>query len=258
MARDDAVCRLIHCGRLRARRRAVFTAHDHPCHELIVPLRGRLRARLASGEAVAGPGTLLWYPAGSRHLESIEADADADWRYLLIEAAGIDLPLTIVDRDGAVRQMSSLIAADDQVTAASAAKRHALAAAIVAELQRLAAGHGGGDDDLVRTVDLHVHRHLASPLSLERLARVAGVSRSYFARAYRQRAGCAPMAAVRSARIAAARELLLTTDLPLRVIAAQVGIGSEYLLSRLIARHLGTGARLLRRGGRRTGRDHVR
>jgi transcriptional regulator GlxA family with amidase domain len=52
---------------------------------------------------------------------------------------------------------------------------------------------------------------------------------------------------VRMIRLEAARNLLLTTNLPLKAIAPRVGLGSEYHLSRLLRRHFDLGARELRR-----------
>lgn len=245
----------MHVGRLHARRGTVFTPHAHPCQELIVPLRGGLRARLGGRSTEGRPGDALWYPRAGEHHESVAPDGAADWLYVLIEAPHrLDaLPLRIADRDGVVRQLAALIAAERGTGAASIAKRDALATAAVAELQRLAAQAAATDDGLVAAVEQFIQRHLSEPLSLERLARAAGVSRAHVARRFRAGAGRTPMEAVRSARLAAARELLLTTDLTLRAIAPRVGIGSEFLLSRLLSRHLGVGARTLRRGRRRIG-----
>src|SRR5690606_16459240 len=121
------------------------------------------------------------------------------------------------------------------------------------EAARLRAGAPEAGAALAAACPPSSRRHLAGPLGLERLALVAGLSRAHFARLFRERSGATVMEAVRTARLAAARDLLLTSDLPLSEIAPRVGIGSEALLSRLLARHLGVGARALRRGRRRIG-----
>jgi transcriptional regulator GlxA family with amidase domain len=55
-------------------------------------------------------------------------------------------------------------------------------------------------------------------------------------------------------RVESAKQLILTTDLPLKAIAPLAGLGDEYRLSRVFRRHLGLppGA-LRRRGGDRSG-----
>jgi AraC family transcriptional regulator len=81
------------------------------------------------------------------------------------------------------------------------------------------------------------------------LAHVAGLSKFHFIRAYTAQAGLTPMADVRAIRLDAARHLILTTDLPLKVIAPQVGLASEFHLSRLFTAHFGAGVRQLRLPG---------
>jgi len=219
-------------------------------------LRGRLHARVGGRSATAGPGQVLWYGEGEEHHETVASTGACDWQFLLFTgpAAGPGHPLLLDDDDGALRQLMALISAAAAATdAASARKRDALCAALRAELERLQHDHPPGDDGLVGEVRQFIARHLAEPLGLERLATVAGMSRAHFARIFRARSGTTAMAAVRAARLAAARELLLTTELALPDIAARVGIGSGALLSRLLARHLGIGARALRRGRRRIG-----
>jgi AraC-like DNA-binding protein len=257
MGNADAACRYVHSGRLRAPRGRVFRPHAHPCHECVIPLRGRVRARIGGTSAEAGPGDLLWYPEHQEHFESVAPRGDGEWFYVqfLAPQRGLDWPLLLADRDGAARQLVGLItAAAGASDPASQRKRDALATALCAEIERLhLSSTAPGDDGMIAEISSYMQRHLANDLGLEHLAHVAGMSRAHFARAYRERSGRTPMAALRDLRLAAARELLLTTDLPLHDIAPRVGIGSEHLLSRLLVRHLGVGARALRLGRRQVG-----
>ncbi len=234
----------------------MFEPHAHACHELIVPLRGRVRADLPRCRVEAGPGDLLWYPQGMEHREQVVGPGSGDWHYLLIAwEGGRDWPQFFSDRDGRIRLLSGMIAdLQGDPTHAAENLRQALAAAIIAGLSGLCAGDSGSrTDGMVDTVGQWIQSHLAHPITLSRLAQVAGLSRAHFARAYHARTGSTPMTALRDARLAAARELLLTTDLPLREIAPRVGLNSEYFLSRWLSRRFGLGARALRRGRRRIG-----
>lgn len=246
-----AACRYVHGGRVHGRRGTVFRPHAHPCHELAIPLRGRLRARIGGAQAEAAPGQVLWYPAGGEHFESLGPEADGDWLYVQVAATdGARWPLRIDDRAGTVRQLAAILLGETGTGPAAAAKRDALCAAILAELSIALAETAVDGDQLVPVARQFIRRHLAEPLPIERIARACGLSRAHFARAWRKRTGRTVQEAVRDARLAAARELLLATDLPLREIAPRVGLGSEHLLSRLLARHLGAGARTLRRARR--------
>lgn len=256
MSTADITCRYVYSGRLHAPRGQVFRPHAHDCREVVLVLRGHLQVRIAGTDAVAGPGDLLCYAAGAEHREAVTRAGPCDWLYLLATIPPATRPWALLrqDRDGVAQQILSLIGAAAAANdGASARKRDALCAALVAEIDRLQEGGSDGGDALVAEIHHYIRRHLAEPLGLERLALVAGLSRAHFARLFHERSGATVMEAVRAARLAAARDLLLTSDLPLSEIAPRVGIGSEALLSRLLARHLGVGARTLRRGRRRIG-----
>jgi AraC family transcriptional regulator len=95
------------------------------------------------------------------------------------------------------------------------------------------------DDAMIGRVKRHVQENLAGNLSLDALAAVACASRFHFARRFKRCTGVSPMKFVRSARLEAARNLLLTTDLPHRRVAAQVGLVDQCQLARIFRRETG-------------------
>jgi len=54
------------------------------------------------------------------------------------------------------------------------------------------------------------------------------------------------MEELRQIRLHEARNLVLSSDLPMKMIAAKVGIGDEYQLSKLFRRYFGIGPRDMR------------
>jgi transcriptional regulator GlxA family with amidase domain len=89
----------------------------------------------------------------------------------------------------------------------------------------------------------HVREHLQSRftdrLSLDDVARHAGMSRFAFVRKFKRLCGRTPMEELRQIRLHEARNLILSCDLPMKMIAAKVGIGDEYQLSKLFRRYFG-------------------
>ena len=71
---------------------------------------------------------------------------------------------------------------------------------------------------------------LGEPLSIERLATQAHMSRRTFVRAFRATTGTTPSAWIRTRRLDAARRLLETTDLSVDQVAADTGFGSAVTL----------------------------
>ncbi len=75
-------------------------------------------------------------------------------------------------------------------------------------------------------VRAHIDRHYARPLTVGRLARLAGLSTYHFIRAFRAEVGQTPHQYLRARRIARARELLVTTPMPVTEICDAVGFQS--------------------------------
>lgn len=88
--------------------------------------------------------------------------------------------------------------------------------------------------------------HLDNAWTLARLAKIAGASRAAFVRLFVAETGMAPMACLRELRLARAAELLVSPSdelgaLPLGLdeLAARVGYGNAFALSRAFKRRLG-------------------
>ena len=82
--------------------------------------------------------------------------------------------------------------------------------------------------------------NLGDDLSVDALARRAGMSPRHFARAFRAETGITPAVYVERLRIEAARRLLETSDLTVDAISRQVGMRRAETLHRAFRRRLGT------------------
>ncbi|MDB5563360.1 MAG: AraC family transcriptional regulator [Hyphomicrobiales bacterium] len=84
-----------------------------------------------------------------------------------------------------------------------------------------------------------IAEHLDTDLRVERLAAEAGMSPRTFARTYAAEIGRTPAKSVELIRLEAACRALEQTQLPLKRIAASVGLGTEQNLRRVIQRQFG-------------------
>lgn len=80
---------------------------------------------------------------------------------------------------------------------------------------------------LVEKAAAHIRTHYAEELSLDDLAAAAHLSKSYFLRLFRQYMGATPYNYLLCCRITRAKELLVTTELPVCEVARSTGFGSE-------------------------------
>jgi len=91
----------------------------------------------------------------------------------------------------------------------------------------------------VRSVTTHIDANLSASLSCDALARLAGLSVSYFARAFKCTFGCPPHVFLMRRRMERAQGLMLKTNISLAQIALDCGFADQAHLSRIFLRFTG-------------------
>ena len=94
-------------------------------------------------------------------------------------------------------------------------------------------------DDRFERVKNYIEEHYFKPLSIDELAKLAGFSRGYFFRAFKEMFDISPVAYQQNLRIEAAKTLLKTTPLRCNEIARRVGFGDVYFFHRVFKKHIG-------------------
>jgi transcriptional regulator GlxA family with amidase domain len=85
------------------------------------------------------------------------------------------------------------------------------------------------------------------PLSLDWMARTAGVSRAHLARLFREHLGATPVEALRVMRLDRAAGLLARTNLEVQAVAERCGFANAFHFSRLFHRQYQHSPRAFRR-----------
>jgi len=96
-------------------------------------------------------------------------------------------------------------------------------------------------------VQRFIDRNLSQQISLSDLAEVVGLSRFHFSRAFKAATGQPPYHYVASRRVAAARQLLTTGNLPIDAVAQAVGFSSALQFRRAFQSRLGLTPQAYRR-----------
>jgi AraC-like DNA-binding protein len=234
-------------GHMIARPDWSMRAHLHAHHEMIVMLRGRQYVEIGGQDLAVDSGGVLLYPQGVAHAERTDSRQRHEGFFFSFTWSGYrpDMPVNVTDRRGRLAALAAWLYQERDAAGRTAAlARGRFLAAILAEFVRLVECPAY---DMPSKIRDYVRAHLSEPLSLDLLAVRAGLSKFHFLRRYKRLTGLSPMADVRRIRMEVARNLLMSSDLPLKAIAPRVGLANEYHLSRLLKKHLGTGARELRR-----------
>ncbi len=230
--------KFLHAGRVSPDPQWGMASHYHENnHELIIILTGRMRVDLGGEVIQAKRGDLLFYPAGIVHEERSDPVSPVESIYFGCTFAGLDLPSRQQDTDGKVRTMAQWLAVERLLPSADSAHvQQSLASLMIAECLRLASSDSG----LVRRIRNIMLSRMTEALDLDGLAKVACMSRFHFLRVYKSLTGRTPIEDLRMIRLERARDLLLTTDTPIKNIPAKVGLANQHLMTRLFRCHFGT------------------
>ena len=106
---------------------------------------------------------------------------------------------------------------------------------------------GGLAPGALRRVREHIEVNFAHKVDLSRLARIAGLSTSYFSRAFKQSIGMPPHRYVMMRRLAAAAELIRKTAKSLAEVAIEVGFSDQSHFTRIFTQMTGETPGALRR-----------
>ena len=214
-------------------------AHAHPFHEMIIVMEGAQYVDIAGQRIKAVEGDILYYPKHVLHAEWTEPGDMLESAFLGFEwkAAPKDIPIKVRDRHGRIRVLAEWLTAETQShRVITPALTQTLCDALLVQFMSL---WMCAEQDFVEVIRRHVRERIHEPVSLDWMASISGMSKFHFIRQYRKLTGRTPMADVRALRVECARDLLLTTSLPLKVIAEKTGMGDQYHMSHLFRRCLG-------------------
>lgn len=96
----------------------------------------------------------------------------------------------------------------------------------------------------------HIDAHLAERITLDQLARMAGLSTGHFSRAFKQTFGIPTHAYLIRQRVERAQSVMLSTQLPLSEVALACGLSDQAHFTRMFRRIVGETPNLWRRAHR--------
>lgn len=98
---------------------------------------------------------------------------------------------------------------------------------------------GGLAGGTLRRVRAYIDRHIGEHISLDELARQAGVSRFHFARQFRLSTGESAMEYLRRIRIERSKSILQTRDSTIAEVASRLGFSDQSHFTRIFGRLVG-------------------
>ncbi len=234
-------------------------------------LRRGAREFVIYQQTLSGQGTLIYQgtvhklPPGRALLVAVPHDhqycfqpEDGHWEFVYVSLHGrepVRLLRALIDADGPVlmptprlaSRVETILAADLSSPFAASALAYDFTMCLLEEVW--GAGGGSGEGAIVNRLTDYLKRHLAEPLSVADLARVAGYSRCHFTRLFTRLAGVSPAEFLRQLRLDHALRLLQTERLPIKAIAARCGFADSSHFCKAFRQHCGMSPHAFRNGG---------
>lgn len=172
------------------------------------------------------------YPKVKLALDPIFVEDGKMWSSAGV-TAGIDLALALIRRDHGP-EIATRVAKQMVVFLQRPGGQAQFSAALLAQETQAA------KDDPLLEITAYIAAHLDRDLSVNALAKQAGMSSRSFARLFAGRAdGLTPAKLVEATRVEAATRALSDSNAPIKQIAAQCGFGDEERMRRAFLRKLG-------------------
>ena len=221
--------------------------HEHDRPEIVYVLSGGYRTRVSGTTWAAQAGDLIYYPPRLKH-QGWFTESDATRILVLQWRRGDTWSAPFRQHDGSGRLLLTLVWMCDLSpprTEAHARIRDALLAAFLHELREQLEQGPVAQDPVSQTLRF-IHRDMVQTTSLSELARIVQVTPSHLAHLFRAQMGCGPIQYMRRRRLESALNLIVSTRLPLKEVAARTGFCNAFHLSKLIRQQFGRPPRVFR------------
>ncbi len=228
---------------------ALTPEHTHPSYMFVLNFNGQTVVRLDNRLSSGRPGTLFVLSPGIPHQE---LPSDSPPRYICIMIAKrffekqyrlysrarpeILRGAVLVPGEGLLPLLKRFMAEADSGLPGGWAVRSALGVEICHSIIRAIVKTPAVRNRMAERVEVgrvieHLHSHLDDKITVERMASIACLSASHFARVFRKETGQAPMEYVNGLRLERAKKMLLAGDRSVTEIALLCGFGSPSYLS---------------------------
>ena len=225
-----------------------FKEHCHNCIELIYFLYGNARVITGETSVQASFYDMIIYPKGMPHTESLQFDHHQEIICLWVDIPGLELKdiLRIQDKDARFKWLMEAIHEEYKSKTPSQALIDHYVKSVVLLIGRCYF-EKQTQNDIVSRVILYMHDHLTESISVQQLADMVYVSKSFLSRAFKQKTGLSLMEYLNSLRMEAAKAMLVASNLNTEEIAYQTGYHSTKFFYRAFRAYTGMSTREYRK-----------
>ncbi len=225
-----------------------FKEHTHDCIELIYFLYGSARVITGEKSVQASFYDMIVYPKGKPHTESLQFDHHQEIICLWVDIPELELRdiLRIQDKDARFKWLLENLHTEYKSKTPNKLLMDHYVKSIVLLIGRCCFDKHA-ESDMVSRVVLYMQDHLTESISVQQLADMVYVSKSYLSRAFKLKTGVSLMEYLNTLRMEAAKIMLAASDMNTEEIAYQTGYRTTKFFYRAFRAYTGMSTREYRK-----------
>ncbi len=210
-----------------------FESHKHDCIELLYFLFGNAEVTCAEKIVQATFYDMVIYPPNLYHTEHLQFNHHQEVICIWVDIPGLEFKDTIhiQDKDSSVKWLLEKIHTEYKSENRSDTMLEQYVKTAAMQIAKKCLEDTAKDDPLSRVI-LYMQHHMAENITVEELADLIYVSKSYLSRQFKQETGMSLIEYLRLIRINAAKRLLVSTDTTIEEISSIIGYNSSKYFSR--------------------------
>ena len=204
-----------------------FTRHSHPYLELMYFMEGRSGLEVESQQMSITLYDAVVYPAHWAHQEAAAAEQRREVICLWISLPELELskPIQLHDRDGSLARLFTALHQEAERDRPEPLILEYEMKLLLTTILRSRSESRDREGTLTYVLQ-YIHAHYAEPITLDQLASLEHISKSYLSRLFKQQTGRTVISYINSLRIETAKRLLTATRENINEIAYKVGFES--------------------------------
>ena len=217
-----------------------FTKHSHSYIELIFYLEGKAGVEVGGYYIDASIYDTIVHPANCMHLDDLSGERKRE-----IICLGVDIPELVIERSLLLHERSSelrdlfqMIFYEEKRKEQDPYIMEYLLKALLTIVMRQAQ-LSEDSNRFLREVIPYIHEHFSEKITLDELAELEHISKSYLLRRFKQYTGMTIISYINHVRVETAKQLLIDSDCNVSEIAYQVGFESPKYFHRVFKSETG-------------------
>ncbi len=225
-----------------------FSKHKHDCIELLYFLYGRAEVLTSGASLAASFYDVVIYPRGVEHTECLQYSRHQEIYCVWVDIPGLVIPDVIRIQDDNANLRCLLEKLHEECKGPSPSKP--LINHYVKALAMLIARKSmtkSPQNDMVGRVKQFLQHNMAEDVTVQQLADLVYVSKSYLSRIFRRQTGMSLNDYLQKLRVEAAKSILVSSNLSVEEVSSMVGYHSPKYFYRVFLSNTGMSPREFRK-----------